>query len=74
VLAKVGFSRTTGSVEGAARVRGDQSRELLAQVSGWFSEGLDTPDLKEANALLNELAPEGVCGRDTSIVRGTFIR
>ena len=33
-----------------------QSRELLAQVSGWFTEGFDTPDLKEAKALLDELA------------------
>src|SRR4029077_6022565 len=33
-----------------------QSRELLAPVYGWFSEGFDTRDLKEAKALLNELA------------------
>jgi len=33
-----------------------QSRELLAQVSGWFTEGFNTPDLKEAKALLDELA------------------
>ena len=32
-----------------------QSRELLAQVYGWFSEGFDTRDLKEAKALLEEL-------------------
>ena len=32
-----------------------QARELLAPVSGWFTEGLDTPDLKEAQALLDEL-------------------
>jgi hypothetical protein len=29
---------------------------LLAPVYGWFTEGFDTPDLKEANALLDELA------------------
>jgi predicted ATPase len=29
---------------------------LLAPVYGWFTEGFDTADLKEAKALLNELA------------------
>ena len=33
-----------------------QSRELLAPVYGWFTEGFDTRDLKEAKALLDELA------------------
>jgi predicted ATPase len=33
-----------------------QARELLAQVYGWFTEGFDTRDLKEAKALLEELA------------------
>jgi predicted ATPase len=33
-----------------------QARELLAPVYGWFSEGFDTRDLKEAKALLEELA------------------
>ena len=33
-----------------------QARELLAPVYGWFTEGFDTHDLKEAKALLNELA------------------
>jgi predicted ATPase len=32
-----------------------QARELLAPVYGWFTEGFDTLDLKEAKALLNEL-------------------
>jgi len=30
--------------------------ELLTQIYGWFIEGFDTRDLKEANALLEELA------------------
>ena len=30
-------------------------RELLAPVYGWFTEGFDTRDLKEAKALLEEL-------------------
>jgi predicted ATPase len=28
---------------------------LLAPIYGWFTEGFDTPDLKEAKALLDEL-------------------
>ena len=35
-----------------------QARELLAPVYGWFTEGFDTRDLKEAKALLDAL-PEG---------------
>ena len=31
-----------------------QARELLAPVYGWFTEGFDTRDLKEAKELLNE--------------------
>jgi len=43
-----------------ARLRHDQgrraeARELLAPVYAWFTEGFDTPDLKEAKALLDEL-------------------
>jgi predicted ATPase len=33
-----------------------QAREVLAPVYGWFTEGFDTRDLKEAKALLEELA------------------
>ena len=32
-----------------------EARELLALVYGWFTEGFDTLDLKEAKALLDEL-------------------
>jgi predicted ATPase len=35
--------------------RPQQARELLAPVYGWFTEGFDTRDLKEAKALLEEL-------------------
>ena len=43
-----------------ARLWGEQgrraeARELLAPVYGWFTEGFDTADLKEAAALLSEL-------------------
>ena len=34
----------------------EEARELLAPVYGWFTEGFDTRDLKEAKALLEELA------------------
>ncbi len=33
----------------------DAARALLAPVYGWFTEGFDTLDLKEAKALLDEL-------------------
>jgi predicted ATPase len=33
-----------------------EARELLAPVYGWFTEGFDTRDLKEAKALLEELS------------------
>ncbi len=33
-----------------------QARELLAPVYGWFTEGFDTRDLRDAKALLDELA------------------
>jgi len=33
-----------------------EARELLATVYSWFTEGFDTRDLKEAKALLEELA------------------
>jgi predicted ATPase len=43
-----------------ARLRRDQgrpaeARDLLAPIYDWFTEGFDTPDLKEAKALLEEL-------------------
>ena len=31
-------------------------RDLLAPIYGWFTEGFDTLDLKEARALLDELS------------------
>ena len=34
----------------------DKARQLLAPVYGWFTEGFDTLDLKEAKALLEQLA------------------
>jgi hypothetical protein len=40
---------------GASRADGARARDLLAPVYGWFTEGFDTADLKEAKALLDEL-------------------
>jgi predicted ATPase len=34
----------------------DKATDLLAPVYGWFTEGFDTSDLKEAKALLDTLA------------------
>ena len=46
--ARAGMWRDQGKVRHA--------RELLAPVYGWFTEGFDTRDLKEAKALLREFA------------------
>ena len=40
----------------------DEAHGLLAPVFGWFTEGFDTRDLKEAKALLDELA-QGAIGQ-----------
>ena len=34
----------------------EEAREMLAEIYGWFTEGLDTPYLIEARALLEELS------------------
>jgi predicted ATPase len=38
--------------------RTDEARQVLGQIYGWFTEGFDTPDLKEARQLLDELGQE----------------
>jgi predicted ATPase len=38
-----------------------EARDLLVPAYGWFTEGFDTPDLKEVKALLDELARAGDC-------------
>jgi predicted ATPase len=43
-----------------ARLRREQgrqaeARDLLGPIYGWFSEGFDTQDLKEAKVLLDDL-------------------
>jgi predicted ATPase len=39
----------------AKQGRRDQARTMLAEIYGWFTEGFDTADLKDAKALLDEL-------------------
>jgi predicted ATPase len=34
----------------------DDARELLGEIYGWFTEGFDTADLKDAKMLLDELS------------------
>ena len=34
----------------------EEAHQLLGEIYGWFTEGFDTADLKEAKALLEELA------------------
>jgi predicted ATPase len=40
----------------ASQGRADEARTMLAEIYNWFTEGFDTADLKEAKALLDELA------------------
>jgi predicted ATPase len=51
-----------GNEHGAALARpgrAERSSRALAPVYGWFTEGFDTLDLKEAKTLLDELAAKG---------------
>jgi hypothetical protein len=34
----------------------DEARPMLAEIYGWFTEGFDTADLKDAKTLLEELS------------------
>jgi predicted ATPase len=49
--------RATMSLTRLWRGQGKRSQayDLLASIYGWFTEGFDTPDLREAKALLDEL-------------------
>jgi predicted ATPase len=40
----------------AKQDRRDEARAMLAEIRGWFTEGFDTADLKNAKALLDELS------------------
>jgi hypothetical protein len=39
----------------AKQDRRDEARAMLAEIYGWFTEGLNTADLKDAKTLLDEL-------------------
>jgi predicted ATPase len=56
--AKAWELRTTMSLARllARQGRRDEARMMLADIYGWFTEGFDTPDLKDAKALLEELS------------------
>jgi len=49
--------RTTTSLAHLLRRQGkpDEARAMLAEIYGWFTEGFDTADLKDAKVLLDEL-------------------
>ena len=36
--------------------RREEARTMLTEIYNWFTEGFDTADLKDANALLEELS------------------
>ena len=50
--------RATTSLAGmlAKHGRRDEARTMLAEIYGWFTEGFDTADLKDAKTLLDELS------------------
>jgi len=56
--AKAWELRTTMSLARrlASQSRRDEARTMLAEIYNWFTEGFDTADLKDAKALLDELA------------------
>ena len=39
----------------AKQGRRDEARAMLAEIYGWFTEGFDTADLKDARTLLDQL-------------------
>jgi tetratricopeptide (TPR) repeat protein len=43
--------------------RRDEARAMLAEIYGWFTEGFDTADLKEAKKLLDELNDDSQVAR-----------
>ena len=46
----IAFARWLESRQHVAEIQ-----ELLAKIYGWFTEGFDTADLKDAKAMLDEL-------------------
>ena len=56
--AKLSELRATTSLARLLAKQGkrDEARTMLADIYGWFTEGFDTADLKEAKALLEQLS------------------
>ena len=50
----------------------ERRQELHALVYGWFTEGFETLDLKEAKALLDELSHERATNEETRIGLKSF--
>ena len=48
----------------AEQGRRNEARDLLAPVYGWFTEGFDTTDLKEAKALLDEVTEPAIAAEE----------
>ena len=46
----------TRTTQHATRTKLDEAHSMLSQIYNWFTEGFDTKDLQEANALLDTLA------------------
>jgi predicted ATPase len=40
----------------ARQGKNDETRPILAAINGWFTEGFDTSDLKDAKSLFDELS------------------
>jgi predicted ATPase len=59
--AKVWELRATTSLARLLASKGlrDEARTMLAEIYGWFTEGFDTVDLKEAKMFFEELGGTG---------------
>jgi len=55
VVVRYQAAKICSDTHGAIRIKRDAAPELLARLYGWFTEGLDALDLKEAKSSLNEL-------------------
>jgi predicted ATPase len=54
-----GVARATTSLARLLKEQGrrDEARTMLAEIYGWFTEGFDTADLKDAKARLQSSRP-----------------
>lgn len=47
--------------------RDEEACMLLSEIYGWFNEGFDTTDLRDARALIERLSKPGLKGRPTIV-------